>query len=234
MVNGIASDDIILVKNTPEFGFYSIVKVIGEYYFESESEIGKFENDYRHYISVNTLVEINKENVAISGDLSNAVGRSQSPISLSLKRAEEIRQVLNEAQRQTISQRQKAASFYDRIGKHSNSILEVVEKAIRTLAPWEFEKLVFDLIKSMDFESATWTAGAGEHGADIVMSASIPFFDDLKVVVQVKHRQGTDNGIDSVEQLKAAFQYYNAVAGMLVDSAETLGPELTSELEKAT
>ncbi len=78
------------------------------------------------------------------------------------------------------------------------------------------------------------TAGAGEHGADIVMEIAIPFFEDSKIVVQVKHRVSgvIDNDPTSIEQLRTAFIYYNAIAGLLITSAEQLGPLLLEPIEK--
>jgi Restriction endonuclease len=230
MVDGVKPEDTVLVKNTPEFCFYTIVKVIGEYCFDNESEL----DDYRHYIPVNVLVEINRDNILIPGDLSNSVNRSQSPVNLSLRRAAEITEVLIGAQSQTVEQRRTAATFSDKIGKHSAKIIEAVERTIKELSPKEFEKLILTLFETMDFENPVWTAGPGENGADIVMSIAIPFFDEQKIVVQVKHHHnyGADNDLEPVNQLRRAFQYYNAIAGILVDSAQKLGSDLSAEIEK--
>jgi Restriction endonuclease len=86
----------------------------------------------------------------------------------------------------------------------------------------------------MEFENPQWTAGAGENGADVVMSVNLPFFEEPKIVVQAKHhnRWSADNDTSSIQQLRKAFQYYNAMAGLLVTSAEQLGPDLAAELEK--
>jgi hypothetical protein len=59
------------------------------------------------------------------------------------------------------------------------------------------------------------TAGSGENGADIVMTVSAPFFDDLNIVIQIKHHPGVDNDTTSIDQLRRGFNYYKAVAGLL-------------------
>ena len=92
--------------------------------------------------------------------------------------------------------------------------------------------MVKDLLSVESFENVTLTAGAGEHGADVVMSVSAPFFEDLNIVVQIKHHRGEDDDTTSINQLREAFSYYKAVAGLLVDSADKIGPQLHDELEK--
>ena len=108
----------------------------------------------------------------------------------------------------------------------------VQENVVNRLHPKEFEQLVKKLLEVMKFENTTLTAGPSENGADVVMSISAPFFDDLKIVVQIKHHPGEDNDTTSVEQLRIAFDYYKAVAGLLVTSATTIGLQLRDAIEK--
>jgi hypothetical protein len=54
----------------------------------------------------------------------------------------------------------------------------------------------------------------------------------LKIVVQVKRHLGEDNDTQSVDQLRRAFNHYNAIAGLLVTSAEKIGRELQDEVDK--
>jgi hypothetical protein len=64
------------------------------------------------------------------------------------------------------------------------------------------------------------------------MSVSAPFFDELSIVVQIKQHFGTDNDTTSIHQLRRAFEYYKAVAGLLVTSADNIGEALQLEIEK--
>jgi hypothetical protein len=64
------------------------------------------------------------------------------------------------------------------------------------------------------------------------MSLSAPFFEDLNIVVQIKHHPGEDNDPTSVDQLRRAFEYYKAIAGLLVTSADAIGAQLQNAAEK--
>ena len=65
------------------------------------------------------------------------------------------------------------------------------------------------------------------------MSLTAPFFDELNVVVQIKHHYPVDDDTTSVDQLRQAFDYYKpAVAGLVVTSAERIGPNLKAAVEK--
>jgi restriction endonuclease len=107
----------------------------------------------------------------------------------------------------------KPVKFRDRLTSHSAGVIAIVKKQVKTLNHKEFEQLVEELFGVESFENVKLTAGAGENGADVVMSVSAPFFDELNIVVQIKHHPGEDNDTTSIHQLRHAFSYYKAVAG---------------------
>jgi hypothetical protein len=226
MVRWIHPNDIILVKNTPSWGYYTLAKVVGNYDYD-QTPMG----DYRHVLPVDTLRVVNKLSAPVSGDLRTSIDRAMWPITPAIKRHEEILDLLNFSAEQLAT----PVKWHERMDAQSCSLVDFVKKnIIPKLAPKDFEELVKVLLQSRDFENIKVTAGPVENGADIVMSVTAPFFDDLPVVVQTKHHYPVDDDTTSVNQLRRAFEFYRPrpIAGLLVTSAETIGPNLNAAVEK--
>jgi hypothetical protein len=220
---GIKVGDIILVKNTPTWGWYTLAEVAGGYQYDRNTP----SEDFGHFIGVKLRREINKHTAHVAGDLRSSVDNSRWPIASAVKRAGEILSLLKAADVD------KPVRWPERIASQLPSVIDLIrEQVVRRLGPSEFEELVQDLLNIEKFENIKLTAGAGENGADIVMSVSAPFFDDLNIVVQIKHHPGEDNDPRSVDQLRRAFDYYKAVAGLLVTSADKIGAQLQDAVEK--
>jgi HJR/Mrr/RecB family endonuclease len=225
MIDWIKTGDIVVVKNTPTWGSYSLAEVVGKYHYD----LNTVTNDHRHVLQVKTLQEINKYSAHISGDLRASIDNQRWPISPAVKRATEILNLIELPSVQLL----EPVKLKQRLEIQSSNLLKLIqEKVINRLHPKEFEHLVKNLLEAMKFADTTLTAGPSENGADVVMSISAPFFDDLKIVVQIKHHTGEDNDTTSVEQLRIAFDYYKAVAGLLVTSATNIGPQLRDAIEK--
>jgi hypothetical protein len=174
LVEWITKGDIIVVKNTPTPGFYTLVEVIGDYQYDRRNTPG---GDYGHFLGVKILREIDK--LSIPGDLRTSIDRSKWPVIVSIRRHDEILNLLQ----QTVGALTLTVPWLPQ----SSNITAIVKDIISHLSPSEFEKLIKNLIEQMKFENTKLTAGPSEHGADVVMSVSTPFFDELIVVVQIKH-----------------------------------------------
>jgi hypothetical protein len=222
---GIHPGDVVLIKNTPEFGWYTLAEVIGGYQFDRTNTP---DNDFGHFIRVKILRKINKHSAAIAGDLRAAIDNQRNPIAVAVKRAKEILSLL-EARPEVLT---APVPWWDRTHSLMSSVIDKIkEEVVRNLHNREFEDLIKDLLEAEGFENLIMTRGPGERGADIVMSTSVPFFDDLKIVVQAKHHiEGEDNDKQSVNQLRQAFEHYKAIAGLLVTSASKIGPQLENEV----
>jgi len=140
-----------------------------------------------------------------AGDLRRSIDRAQWPITYQIKRRDEILNLLD----QPAEQLSKPETWQKRIDSQSSHLVAFVkDNVLAKLHPTEFEELVKVLVES-DFENIKVTAGPTENGADLVMSVTAPFFDDLPVVVQIKHHLGQeDDDTTSVDQLRQAFDYY--------------------------
>jgi hypothetical protein len=223
----IKSGDIILVKNVPTPGFYTLVEVVGGYDYSREPP-----KDHRHVLAIKFRRRVHKLSVHVSGDLRVSIDRAGWPITPAIKRGSEILNLLEPSlpDKDLV----KPAKWQQRIDAYASNIVpRVVKDVINRSSPGEFEQLIYSLLEEEGFENTTLTAGPAEKGADIVMSVSTPFFDELNVVVQIKHHHPIDNDRTSVNQLRTAFAYYpQAVAGLLVTSAAKIGPDLEKELNK--
>lgn len=72
---------------------------------------------------------------------------------------------------------EKAARWKKRIAAQSSNAVDLIkEQVVKKLSSSEFEELVKDILDIEKFENTKLTRGAGEHGADIVMSVSAPLF----------------------------------------------------------
>ena len=224
MIDWIKKGDVVVVKNTPTWGYYTLVEVIGDYHFDRNTPTG----DHAHFLDVKILSEINKHSIHVSGDLRSSIDRAQWPVIVSIKRHDEILNLLQ----QPAEALTPTVPWIHRIRPQSSNITTPVKGIINHLSPKEFEQLIKHLLDEMKFENTKLTAGAGEHGADVVMSVSTPFFDELIVVVQIKHHWPVDDDTTSIDQIRHAFDHYKAAAGLLVTSAEELGVQLQEAIEK--
>ena len=164
----------------------------------------------------------------VNGALRTSIDRSMWPISLSIKRAAEILSLLDiDADSSNIP-----VTFISRVKNRSRTVVDIMREILKEIGPYEFEELIKKVLESQDFENVRWTSGAGEHGADFVISVTVPFVGDLNIVIQVKNHYPEDNDTGSISQLRRAFEYYKAVAGLLVTSSIKLGQQLTESIEK--
>ena len=155
-----------------------MAQVIGRYQCDRGNTPG---GDFGHFIPVSLLREVNKYSTSVAGDLRSSIDNQRWPISVAIKRASEILSLLNAVDFE------RPAPWRDRIKPESSSILNLAkEKIVHKLSSAEFEELVKDVLEVERFENIQLTAGAGENGADVVMSVNAPFFDDLHIVVQIK------------------------------------------------
>lgn len=67
---GIKLGDVILVKNTPRWGLYTLAEVTGSYQYDRKTPNG----DFGHFIGVKQLREVNKHCVHVSGDIRSSIG----------------------------------------------------------------------------------------------------------------------------------------------------------------
>jgi len=222
---GIKVGDVVLVKNTPTWGWYTLCEVTSDYHFDRNTSGG--DGDYGHWIGVKLLREINKHSAPVAGDLRSSIDHARWPITSAVKRASEILNLLKAADAE-----KPVGGWEERFNSESSNIISLIkEQVIKKLHPTEFQDLVKKVLSFESFENINLTAGAWENGADVVMSVSAPFFDDLYIVVQIKHHPDEDNDTTSVEQLRHAFDYYKAVAGLLVTSADKIGTQLREAIE---
>jgi hypothetical protein len=224
---GIKLGDIILVKNNPTWGKYTLAKVTGGYQFDRKTP----SDDHGHFIEANPLKVVEKHCIHVAGDLRASIDSQRRPITSAVKRASEILSLLRWPETELL----KPVGWKERVASQSASVTDLIKKQIvDKLGPSEFEALVKEMLNAENFSNTTLkvTAGSGENGADIVMTVSAPFFDELNIVVQIKHHPGEDNDTTSIDQLRRAFDYYKAVAGLLVTSGSTIGPQLKEAAEK--
>jgi hypothetical protein len=197
MIQSIHQGDIILVKNTPTWGYYTLVKVVGNYDYNRTPSTPS--EDYGHVLPVTTLAVVNKLSAPVAGDLRTSIDRASWPITFAIKRRDEILKLLD--QNLTAEQLIKPVKWQERMDAQSSKLVDFVKDNVVKLSPGEFEELVRVLLESLEFENIKITAGPVENGADLVMSVTAPFFDDLPIVVQIKHHHPVEDDTTSVRKI---------------------------------
>lgn len=91
---------------------------------------------------------------------------------------------------------------------------EALHKRLSEMPPYQFEKLVRDLLEAMGYEDVAVTKESGDKGVDVV--ATVQFgITTITEVVQVKRQQGSI-GRPILDQLRGALPYHKAIRGTLI------------------
>lgn len=150
--------------------------------------------------------------------LKNTLGSIMTLFSVT-KHAEEILRLLGEqpaSNKVETVQEAESAGFEDSEELTGSAYAEDIEAKAREgiedliLDPrrfdgHEFESLVAALLKSMGFKIVREPQGGADGGVDIIAAPDVFGFEQPRIIVQVKHRQGQASSAE-VQQLKGALQ----------------------------
>lgn len=91
---------------------------------------------------------------------------------------------------------------------------ELLRRQLFRISPYQFERLIKDLLEAMGYEDVEVTKASGDHGVDLI--ASIQFgITTIKEVIQVKRVQGSV-GRPVLDQLRGALHYFGALRGTII------------------
>jgi len=91
---------------------------------------------------------------------------------------------------------------------------DVLKKRLFRLTPYQFERMIKDLLEAMGYENVEVTKASGDQGVDLI--ASIQFgITTIKEVIQVKRVQGSV-GRPVLDQLRGALHYFGALRGTII------------------
>src|SRR5690606_8112128 len=86
---------------------------------------------------------------------------------------------------------------------------DVLKKRLFRLTPYQFERMIKDLLEAMGYENVEVTKASGDQGVDLI--ASIQFGSTtIREVIQVKRVQGSV-GRPVLDQLRGALHDFGAL-----------------------
>jgi predicted Mrr-cat superfamily restriction endonuclease len=230
MLAEIKVGDLVVVKNVPKHDRFTIVKVTGPYDFTNTTQ-----GDYEHVLPVETVGVYHKQSAVVPATLVNALNRAQSPIIRTIKHHQAVCDLASKAADTTPEVKVKPERFKEKVARWQKSLLPHLKDALqKDLSHNETERLVLEMLKrDRDGKDVEWIAGPSERGADILCSVQIGYGITYKLAVQVKMHPGQDNDQTGIEQLEQAFTAHGVQAGILVTTADTLGPDLTKRIKES-
>lgn len=221
----IKKGDLVVVKNIPSADMFTIVEVIGDYWFQI-SEKG----DYGHILPVRVVNTFHKYSKVVPVPFTNALNREQNPVRITYKHSLTVKDL---AKTTATDEKDTPEQFKDKMSKWRANLLPSLKKALREgLTASETERLVLEMMRR-DGLDVDWIAGAGEKGADILCDVQLGYGLTSKIAVQVKMHWDHDSDTTGVDQLEKAFEVHSVQAGLLVSMADIMGNNVLERVEQA-
>lgn len=249
--DSIKKNDILLIPNLPKYQYFCIAKVTGGYYYDmlklsADQDVNQLGEDYGHILPVELLTPqgINKFNKEVHAQIR---GTLRTP--MRLWNLDYYGQHIEHLISLTVQNKNlvESHSGSERLETAWDLALSKAEETLKNrlmeeldskfnAAEWE-EPILTVLRNFYPGTDVKWTAGSGEHGADIVIQ--IPnHFDDAPswlIVVQVKNYSG-EIGIEVLNQIEEAHNHYSLegriISGIILTTAEKRSEEFNAEMQK--
>ncbi len=245
--DSIQINDRVVVPNLPEDGSFTIVEVVGEYYFEplqlsKNHDFNELGEDYGHILPIRVLTDkaINKYADHVHADIRSTLRTPMRMWNLDRYR-NELDNILEKYEEgidfsnPTTGQSRLETAWENSLNK-ANQMLQVelgseLDKRFRA-AEWE-EPIINALKKLYQGSDVKGVGGPQEYGADIIVT--IPnYFDDLPwlIIIQVKNYTGV---IDTqvLDQLRTAYNKYGTDGKVLSLVAMTTADKASADFAKA-
>lgn len=118
-------------------------------------------------------------------------------------------------------------------------LLNITQRIHHTHPNYDLECLLAEVFKKMPgVNDVKWQGGAGDHGADIIVTYDgglpIPGLEKQSIlVVQVKSYEGNHWDTKAVEDIRRAFAHYpEAGMGLIITTADSVTVDVEKELDK--
>jgi hypothetical protein len=252
--------NIILVPNLPDDGFFVVLEVIGDYYFDpinlsSEQDYNELNKDYGHVLPVRLIIDkgINKYADSVDASIRSTfrtpmrmwnLDNYQSVIERLIKDYQEGKDLSTSTSGEArLNRAWETALSHARGVLHEKLGLELDTRF--QAAEWE-EPIKFVLENLYPRASIRWVGGPQEYGADVIVQIQNHFGDlPWLILVQVKNYTG-EIGPSVLKQLRTAYDRYskegqilslvvmttaNKAASDFIDGAHTLSEEFNVPVE---
>jgi hypothetical protein len=215
--------DVILVPNLPDYGYFILVRVTGQYRYEPISldpsqDYSGLGQDYGHILPVELITPngVNKFAAVVDASIRSTLRTPMRMWNLD-SYADPIERIIaahstgHDVLTATTGEGRLASAWESALAAASKELTDKLGAQLDSkfqAAEWEEPiKLVFQSLYPNS--ELVWTAGPSENGADLVLKIPDYFSGGLPwiVLIQVKNYQDTI-GPDVLRQLRTAYESY--------------------------
>lgn len=226
--------DYVVYINVPEWGKCTVAKVTGQYQWKFEDD------DFNHRFPVDpsTVCVFDRNDASVHPALRSRLKLQGRWWRIYLKdEFAELLEVLKKGV--TPSQRTPEANLRFLSNEIQPFLLNITQRIHHTHPNYDLECLFAEVFKKIPgVIDVKWQGGAGDHGADILVTFDgglpIPGLEKQSVlVVQVKSYEGDHWDTRAVEDIKRAFEHYpEASMGLIISTANSITTAVEKELDK--
>ncbi len=226
--------DYVVYINVPEWGKCTVAKVTGEYQWKFEGE------DFNHRFPVDprTVHVFNRNDASVHPALRARLKLQGRWWRIYLKdEFSELLEALEKGVTSTVSKPEANLRFLS--NEIQPFLLNITQRIHHTHPNCDLEYLFAEVFKKIPgVIDVRWQGGAGDHGADILVTFDsglpIPGLEKQSVlVVQVKSYEGDHWDTRAVEDIKRAFEHYpEASMGLIISTANSITKSVEQELDK--
>lgn len=230
----IEADDYVVYINVPEWGKCTLARTTGHYMWRFEDD------DFNHRFPVDptSIIIFDRNDAIVHPALSSRLKLQGRYWRIYVK--EEFEALVTKAKEGASGTQRTAKINLAFLSEELKPLLEkITEKIHHTHPNYELEGLVAETLKKVPgVKEVTLQGGAGDHGADIIITfeTGLPisgFQQQKTCVVQVKSFEGEHWDTQAIADIKRAFSYYpEAEMGLIVSTASSSSTSFDEELEK--
>ncbi|MDA0838796.1 MAG: restriction endonuclease [Planctomycetota bacterium] len=226
--------DYVVYINVPEWGKCTVTKVTGQYQWKFEDD------DFNHRFPVDpsSVYVFDRNDASVHPALRSRLKLQGRWWRIYLKdEFAELLEVLKKGV--TPSVRTPEANLRFLSNEIQPFLLNITQRIHHTHPNYDLECLLAEVFKKIPgVIDVKWQGGAGDHGADILVTFDgglpIPGLEKQSVlVVQVKSYEGDHWDTRAVEDIKRAFVHYpEASMGLIISTANAITTAVEQELDK--
>lgn len=226
--------DYVVYINAPEWGKCTVAKVTGQYQWKFEDD------DFNHRFPVepSSVYVFDRNDASVHPALRSRLKLQGRWWRIYLKdEFAELLEVLKKGV--TPSVRTPEANLRFLSNEIQPFLLNITQLIHHTHPNYDLEGLFAEVFKKIpDVIDVKWQGGAGDHGADILVTFDgglpIPGLEKRSVlVVQVKSYEGDHCDTKAIEDIKRAFEHYpEASMGLIISTANSITTPVEQELDK--
>jgi hypothetical protein len=218
--------DLVVTPNLPVNGRWSIVRVVGDYFFERLPG-----GDHGHVVPVEVIQrEVSPRHPAVSADMRNSFkyrGRLWS-LGAYVESVEELAKASDPGEESTELARLEHI--------HEGVVEAAFNRIVDRFGDADFERPMARLLEALFGVPVEETGGRNERGADLLCRYQDALGTDHAVVVQVKRYTGTaDEGrlIHALDQIERAYGSYEGVtSGVVLTLLDSVQESVIEDAER--